>query len=193
MVKSNNSELVETPYVRALSYIRQAPEGSPTETVEKLLREFLIEVDLELPKASNNKSRQKLYLATIIALIDYLNLKGSPHNALSAFHKELEARALGMQGDFAFEANVGRKSQSLEDVTRLALILAYYEAFPKERGSTYTLAKKYLNLVPKQVVQRAADARKGKNKRPDIENLRQWAKRQVQDPDFNKRLYFPDG
>lgn len=58
--------------------------------------------------------------------------------------------------------------------------------------TTYALAKKYLGLNSGQVVQRAADARKGTNKRSEIDNLRHWAKQRVQDPNFDKSFYFPD-
>ena len=115
-----------------------------------------------------------------------------PHEVLSAFHAELSNRAVGFKGRFSFDAEVGRKGQTLEDATRQALLLAYYEAFPKDRNATYTLAEKYLGLNRTQVVQRAADARKGTNKRPEIDNLRHWAKQRVQDPNFDKSFYFPD-
>ena len=115
-----------------------------------------------------------------------------PHKVLSAFHTELINRASSFQGQFSFDAEVGRKSQTLEDATRQALVLAYYEAFPKDRKTTYALAKKYLGLNRGQVVQRAADARKSTNKRSEIDNLRQWAEQRVQDPNFDKSLYFPD-
>jgi len=148
--------------------------------------------DMELPNATSSKSRRKLYIATITALIDYLNVREIPHEVLSTFQAELNNRALGLKGQFTFDAEVGRKGQTLEEATRLALILAYYEAFPKERTPTYKLAKKYLGLSRAQVVQRAADARKGKKYRDEIENLREWAKRKVKDPNFDKNLYFPD-
>ena len=192
MTKRDNEKATRVGYLRALSILRQAPEDAPSETMERLLQGFLTEVDSELPKATTKNSRRELYLATIVGLIDYLNVKNFSCDTLLAFHKEIEARANGRQGDFAFDAELGRKGESLKDATRLALILAYYESFPKDRQQTYDLAKKYLKLDSDQVAQRAADARKGKNKRPEVENLRQWAARQIHDPDFDKDLYFSD-
>ena len=174
-----------------MSVLRHATKGTPDALVDKLLLEFLTEADLELQNTSNNRSRQKLYIAVITALIDYLQIRNMPHAVLSDFHTELINRASGFQEQFLFDAEVGRKSQTLEDATRQALVLAYYEAFQKDRKTTYALAKKYLGLNRGQVVQRAADARKGKNKRSEIDNLRHWAERQVQDPNFDKSLYFP--
>ena len=102
-----------------------------------------------------------------------------PHAVLSDFHTELINRASGFQVQFSFDAEVGRKSQTLEDATRQALVLAYFEAFPKDRSTTYKLAKKHLGLNRGQVVQRAADARKGTNKRSEIDNLRRWAEQRI--------------
>ena len=172
--------------------LRQVTKGTPDALMDKLLLEFLTEADLELQNASTNQSRQKLYISAITALIDYLNIRNMPHAVLSDFHTELINRASGFQGQFSFDAEVGRKSQTLEDATRQALVLAYYEAFPKDRSTTYRLAKKHLGLNRGQVVQRAADARKGTNKRSKIDNLRHWAEQRVQDPNFDKSLYFPD-
>ena len=188
---SDDIDCPEMPYIKAMSVLRQATKGTPDALMDKLLLEFLTEADLELQNTSTNRSRQKLYIAVITALIDYLHIRNMPHAMLSDFHTELINRASGFQGQFSFDAEVGRKSQTLEDATRQALVLAYYEAFPKDRKTTYALAKKYLSLNRGQVVQRAADARKGKNKRSEIDNLRHWAERQVQDPNFDKSLYFP--
>ena len=193
MTRSDDNDLPETLYVRAMSVLRQAPKGTSDALMDKLLLEFIKEADLALQKAKTKKKRQKLYIASITALIDYLNVRGMPHEVLSAFLAELSNRASGFKGQFTFDAEVGRKSRTLEYATQQALVLAYYEVFPKDRVSTYELAKRYLGLNRDQLVQRAADARKGKNKRPVIENLRHWAKQQVKDPNFNKRLYFPDG
>jgi len=193
MTRSDDNDLPETLYVRAMSVLRQAPKGTSDALMDKLLLAFIKESDLALQKAKTKKSRQKLYIASITALIDYLNVRDMPHEVLSAFLAELSNRASGFKGQFTFDAEVGRKSQTLEYATQQALVLAYYEVFPKDRVSTYELAKRYLGLNRDQLVQRAADARKGKNKRPVIENLRHWAKQQVKDPNFNKRLYFPDG
>ena len=193
MTRSDDNDLPETLYVRAMSVLRQAPKGTSDALMDKLLLAFIKESDLALQKAKTKKKRQKLYIASITALIDYLNVRGMPHEVLSAFLAELSNRASGFKGQFTFDAEVGRKSQTLEYATQQALVLAYYEVFPKDRVSTYELAKRYLGLNRDQLVQRAADARKGKNKRPVIENLRHWAKQQVKDPNFNKRLYFPDG
>ena len=176
-----------------MSVLRQAPKETSDALIDKLLLAFIKEADLELQKVKTNKSRQKLYIASITAMIDYLNVRDMPHEVLSAFLAELINRAAGFKGQFTFDAEVGRKSQTLEDATQQALVLAYYEVFPKDRATTYKLAKKYLDLNRDQLVQRAADARKGKNKRSEIDSLRQWAKRQVQDPNFDKNLYFPDG
>lgn len=118
------------PYVRAMSVLRQATEGTPDALMDKLLLEFLTEADLEIKNANTNRSRQKLYIAAITALIDYLNVREIPHEVLSAFQAELNNRALGLEGQFSFDAEVGRKGQTLEDATRQALLLAYYEAFP---------------------------------------------------------------
>ena len=193
MTRSDDKNLPETLYVRAMSVLRQAPKGTSDALMDKLLLAFIKEADLALQKANTNKSRQKLYIASITALIDYLNVRDMPHEVLSAFLAELSHRASGFKGQFTFDAEVGRKSQTLEYATQQALVLAYYEVFPKDRVATYKLAKRYLGLNRDQLVQRAADARKGKNKRPVIENLRHWAKQQVKDPNFKKRLYFPDG
>ena len=193
MTRSDDNDLPETLYVRAMSVLRQAPKGTSDALMDKLLLAFIKESDLALQKAKTKKSRQKLYIASITALIDYLNVRDMPHEVLSAFLAELSNRASGFKGQFTFDAEVGRKSQTLEYATQQALVLAYYEVFPKDRVSTYELAKRYLGLNRDQLVQRAADARKGKNKRPVIENLRHWAKQQVKDPNFDKRLYFPDG
>ena len=192
MTDPGDNDSPEIPYVRVMSDLRKATKGTPDARMDELLLEFLTEADLELQKAKTNKSRQKLYIAAITALIDYLHIRNMPHRVLSAFHVELNNRAVSFKGQFSFDAEIGRKSQTLEDATRQALVLAYYEAFPKDRMTTYKLAKKYLGLNRGQVVQRAADARKGTNKRSEIDNLRHWAKRQVQDPNFNKKLYFPD-
>ena len=189
---SDYNDSPETPYIKAMSVLRQATKGTQDALMDKLLLEFLTEADLEFQNASNNQSRQKLYIAVITALIDYLNVKSLPHAVLSDFHTELNNRAVGFKGQFSFDAEVGRQSQTLEDATRQALVLAYYEAFPKDRTPTYELAKKYLGLNRGQVIQRAADARKGKNKRSEIDNLRHWAEQRVQDPNFDKSLYFPD-
>ena len=172
--------------------LRKATEGTPDARMDELLLEFLTEADLELQNASTNRSRQKLYIAVITALTDYLNVRSLPHAVLSAFHTELISRASGFKGQFSFDAEVGRQSQTLEDATRQALVLAYYEAFPKDRTPTYELAKKYLGLNRGQVIQRAADARKGTNKRSEIDNLRHWAEQRVRYPNFDKDLYFPD-
>jgi len=193
MTRSDDNDLPETLYVRAMSVLRQAPKGTSDALMDKLLLAFIKESDLALQKAKTKKSRQKLYIASITALIDYLNVRDMPHEVLSAFLAELSNRASGFKGQFTFDAEVGRKSQTLEYATQQALVLAYYEVFPKDRVTTYELAKRYLCLNRDQLVQRAADARKGKNKRPVIENLRHWAKQQVKDPNFDKRLYFPDG
>ena len=193
MTRSDDNNLPETLYVRAMSVLRQAPKGTSDALMDKLLLAFIKESDLALQKAKTKKSRQKLYIASITALIDYLNVRDMPHEVLSAFLAELSNRASGFKGQFTFDAEVGRKSQTLEYATQQALVLAYYKVFPKDRVATYELAKRYLCLNRDQLVQRAADARKGKNKRPVIENLRHWAKQQVKDPNFNKRLYFPDG
>ena len=150
----------EVPYIKAMSVLRQATKGTPDALMDKLLLEFLTEADLELQNTSTNRSRQKLYIAMMTALIDYLHIRNMPHAVLSDFHTELINRASGFQGQFSFDAEIGRKSQTLEDATRQALVLAYYEAFPKDRKTTYALAKKYLGLNRGQVVQRAADARK---------------------------------
>ena len=192
MTGLNENNIPESTYIRALSILRQAPKGTSVDHMDKLILAYCEAADMELPNATSNKSRRKLYIATITALIDYLDVREIPHDVLSAFQAELNNRALGLEGQFTFDAEVGRKSQTLEEATRLALILAYYEAFPKERTPTYKLAKKYLGLSRAQVVQRAADARKGKNKRDEIENLREWAKKRVKDPNFDKNLYFSD-
>ena len=192
MTGSNENKTPERPYLRALSILRQAPKGTSVDLMDKLMVAYFEAADMELPNATSSKSRRKLYIATITALIDYLNVREIPHEVLSTFQAELNNRALGLKGQFTFDAEVGRKGQTLEEATRLALILAYYEAFPKERNPTYKLAKKYLGLSRAQVVQRAADARKGKKYRDEIENLREWAKRKVKDPNFDKNLYFPD-
>ena len=193
MTRSDDNDLPETLYVRAMSVLRQAPKGTSDALMDKLLLAFIKESDFALQKAKTKKSRQKLYIASITALIDYLNVRDMPHEVLSAFLAELSNRASGFKGQFTFDAEVGRKSQTLEYATQQALVLAYYEVFPKDQVATYELAKRYLGLNRDQLVQRAADARKGKNKRPVIENLRHWAKQQVKDPNFDKRLYFPDG
>ena len=193
MTRSDDKNLPETLYVRAMSVLRQAPKGTSDALMDKLLLAFIKESNFALQKAKTKKSRQKLYIASITALIDYLNVRDMPHEVLSAFLAELSNRASGFKGQFTFDAEVGRKSQTLEYATQQALVLAYYEVFPKDRVATYKLAKRYLGLNRDQLVQRAADARKGKNKRPVIENLRHWAKQQVKDPNFKKRLYFPDG
>jgi hypothetical protein len=182
----------EIPYVRAMSDLRKATKGTPDARMDKLLLEFLTEAEIELQNANTNRSRQKLYIAVITALIDYLHIRNMPHAVLSDFHTELNSRAVGFKGQFSFDAEAGRKSQTLEDATRQALVLAYYEAFPKDRSTTYKLAKKHLGLNRGQVVQRAADARKGTNKRSEIDNLRRWAEQRVRDPNFDKSLYFPD-
>ena len=65
-----------------------------------------------------------------------------PHKGLSAFHVELNKQASGFKGKFSFDAEVGRKGQALEDATRQALVLAYYEAFPKDRMTSYGLTIK---------------------------------------------------
>ena len=193
MTRSDDNDLPETLYVRAMSVLRQAPKGTSDALMDKLLLAFIKESDFALQKTKTKQSRQKLYIASITALIDYLNVRDMPHEVLSAFLAELSNRASGFKGQFTFDAEVGRKSQTLEYATQQALVLAYYEVFPKDRVATYELAKRYLGLNRDQLVQRAADARKGKNKRPVIENLRHWAKQQVKDPNFDKRLYFPDG
>ena len=188
----DDSDCPEVPYIKAMSVLRQATKGTPDALMDKLLLEFLTEADLELQNTSTNRSRQKLYISAITALIDYLNIRNMPHAVLSDFHTELNNRAVGFKGQFSFDAEAGRKSQTLEDATRQALVLAYYEAFPKDRSTTYKLAKKHLSLNRGQVVQRAADARKGTNKRSEIDNLRRWAEQRVRDPNFDKSLYFPD-
>ena len=136
----------EVPYIKAMSVLRQATKGTPDALMDKLLLEFLTEADLELQNTSTNRSRQKLYIAMMTALIDYLHIRNMPHAVLSDFHTELINRASGFQGQFSFDAEIGRKSQTLEDATRQALVLAYYEAFQKDRKTTYALAKKYLGL-----------------------------------------------
>ena len=192
MTDPGDNDSPEIPYVRAMSDLRKATKGTPDARMDKLLLEFLTEAEIELQNANTNRSRQKLYIAVITAMIDYLHIRNMPHAVLSDFHTELNNRAVGFKGQFSFDAEVGRQSQTLEDATRQALVLAYYEAFPKDRTPTYELAKKYLGLNRGQVIQRAADARKGKNKRSEIDNLRHWAEQRVQDPNFDKSLYFPD-
>lgn len=192
MTGSDDIDCLEAPYIKAMSILRQATKGTPDALMDKLLLEFLTAADLELQNATTNRSRQKLYISAITALIDYLNIRNMPHAVLSDFHTELINRASGFQGQFSFDARVGRKSQTKLDATRQALVLAYYEAFPKDRKTTYALAKKHLGLNRGQVVQRAADARKEKNKRTEIDNLRHWAEQRVQDPNFDKKHYFPD-
>ena len=185
-------DCTEVPYIKAMSVLRKATKGTSDALMDKLLLEFLTEADLELQNTSTNRSRQKFYIAMITALIDCLHIRNMPHAVLSDFHTELINRASGFQGQFSFGAEIGRKSHTLEDATRQALVLAYYEAFSKDRKTTYALAKKYLGLNRGQVVQRAGDARKSTNKRSEIDNLRQWAEQRVQDPNFDKSLYFPD-
>ena len=134
MTRSDDNDLPETLYVRAMSVLRQAPKGTSDALMDKLLLAFIKESDLALQKAKTKKSRQKLYIASITALIDYLNVRDMPHEVLSAFLAELSNRASGFKGQFTFDAEVGRKSQTLEYATQQALVLAYYEVFPKDRG-----------------------------------------------------------
>ena len=57
-----------------------------------------------------------------------------PYEVLSALLAELTDRAVGFNGQFTFEAEVGRKSQTLEDATQQVLVLAYHEVFSKAPG-----------------------------------------------------------
>ena len=49
MTKRDNEKANRARYLRALSILQQAPEDAPAETMEHLLRDFLTEVDSELP------------------------------------------------------------------------------------------------------------------------------------------------
>ena len=76
MTRPGSGKLPETPYIRALSVLRQVPEGASEALMDRLLSEFLTEADVELQKVKTKKSRQTLYIASITAVIDYLNVRG---------------------------------------------------------------------------------------------------------------------
>jgi hypothetical protein len=111
MTRPGSGKLPETPYIRALSVLRQAPEGASEALMDRLLSEFLTEADVELQKVKTEKSRQKLYIASITEVIDYLNVRGVPHEVLSAFLAELTNRASNFEGRFTFDAQVGKKAK----------------------------------------------------------------------------------
>ena len=71
---SDYNDSPETPYIKAMSVLRQATKGTPDARMDKLLLEFLTEAEIELQNANTNRSRQKLYIAVITALIDYLHI-----------------------------------------------------------------------------------------------------------------------
>ena len=79
---SDDNDCPEVPYIKAMSVLRQATKGTPDTLIDKLLLKFLTEADLELQNASNNRSRQKLYIAVITALNYYLNVRSLPHAVL---------------------------------------------------------------------------------------------------------------
>ena len=58
MTRSDDNDLPETLYVRAMSVLRQAPKGTSDALMDKLLLAFLKESDLALQKAKTKKSRQ---------------------------------------------------------------------------------------------------------------------------------------
>lgn len=47
---------------------------------------------------------EKLYLAAITSVIDYLNVRDMPHEVVSAFRAELNNRMSGFKGQFTFDA-----------------------------------------------------------------------------------------
>ena len=148
-----------------------------------------IVAELETPHLSNIDRADSL-IASITATDILLNELGLEEAPLRELIVQLRNRRMGSPGPFAFDQSTRPNSIEFNKELSRALIIAMYEEKGRRRREeAYKLGKSLLKMNKGQVQMLAANVRHKKIETPHFQNLVEWAKEEINKPDFDIMSY----
>ena len=150
-----------------------------------------IVAELETPHFSKIDKADAL-IASITAtliLLNELGLEGAP---LRELLKQLRNRRLGTPDTFSFDQTTRPNAIGFDKEVIRALIFALYEEKGIQRQEAYRWGKSLLNMNKGQVRALAANIRHGQIETIHFQNLVNWAKVEINKPEFDITLYNSD-
>lgn len=148
-----------------------------------------IVAELETPHLSNI-DRADALIASIIATDILLNELGLEEAPLRELIVQLRNRRLGSPDPFSFDQSTRPNSIEFNKELSRALIIAMYEEKGRpRREEAYKWGKSLLKMNKDQVRMLAANVRHKKIETPPFQNLVEWAKEEINKPDFDIMSY----
>ncbi len=148
-----------------------------------------IVAELETPHLSNI-DRADALIASITATDILLNELGLEEAPLRELIVQLRNRRMGSPGPFAFDQSTRPNSIEFNKELSRALIIAMYEEKGRRRREeACKLGKSLLKMNKGQVQMLAANVRHKKIETPHFQNLVEWAKEEINKPDFDIMSY----
>ena len=147
-----------------------------------------IEVELETPHLSNI-DRADALIAAITAINILLNELGLEEKPLRELSVQLRNRRLGSPDPFSFNQSLRANSIEFNIEVLRALIVSMYEEDGHRRKEAYKWGESLLKMNKGQVRNLAANVRHKKIDTPHFQNLVEWAKEEINKPDFDIMSY----
>lgn len=148
-----------------------------------------IEAELKTTHLSNIDKADAL-IAAITATNILLNELGLEEEPLRELFVQLRNRRLGSPDPFVFNQSPRPNSIEFNKEALRALIVAMYEEDGPRRKEAYKWGESLLKMNKGQVRNLAANVRHGKIDTPPFRNLLEWAKEEINKPDFDIMSYF---
>lgn len=172
--------------INAIEEERRIPLKRLFELFDNCMKD--IEVELKTPHLSNI-DRADALIAAITATNILLNELGLEEEPLRELSVQLRNRRLGSSGPFVFNQSPRPNSIEFNKEVLRALIVAMYEEEGNRREEAYNWGKSLLKMNKGQVRNLAANVRHGKIDTPHFRNLVEWAKEEINKPDFDIMSY----
>ena len=193
-----SKEAKRPAYRRSLSTLRSINDAEEQRAVDlvKLFKVFDtcmkdIAAELESPHLSQIDKADAL-IASIAATDILLNELGLEEAPLRELIKQLRNRRLGTPDTFSFDQTTRPNAIEFDEEVIRALIFALYEEKGPRREEAYKWGKSLLNLNKVKVRTLAANIRHGQIETIHFQNLVEWAKVKINEPDFDIKSYKSD-
>ena len=147
-----------------------------------------IVTELETPHLSNI-DRADALIASITATDILLNELGLEEAPLRELIVQLSNRRMGSPDPFAFDQSTRPNAIGFNKEVIRALIFALYEKKGTWREEAYKWGKSLLKMNKGQVRILAANVRHKNIETPHFQNLVEWAKEEINKPDFDIMSY----
>ena len=172
--------------INAIEEERRIPQKRLFELFDNCMKD--IEVELKTPHLSNI-DRADALIAAITATNILLNELGLEEEPLRELIVQLRNRRLGSPDNFVFNQSPRPNSIDFNKEVLRVLVVAMYEEDGSRREEAYKWGKSLLKMNKGQVRNLAANVRHGKIDTPHFRNLVEWAKEEVNKPDFDIMSY----